>query len=152
MVNGMARVDGKNRKLKIRLRRRELLFVTRFLEKGPGDLQVFRRAQVLHLLHEGRSARYVAELFRMSAKGVRAIGWRYWESGFEAALHGNQRPGRVSQIDDDQRLAMCAMVAGPPPKGTARWTIRKAAAEAAFRGIVASISRETIRRILAHSP
>lgn len=74
MAKRAARIDGKNRKLKIRLRRRDRLFVTRFLEKGPGDLQVFRRAQFLHLLHEGRSARYVAELFRMSAKGVRAIG------------------------------------------------------------------------------
>lgn len=85
----------------------------------------------------------------MSGKGVRAIGWRYCDSGINAALQGNKRPGRVAQISDDQRLAIRTMIAGPPPDGTERWTMRRAAAEAVHRGIVPSISRETVRAILA---
>jgi transposase len=141
------RVNGKNRRLVVKLTRRERLLITAGLKEGYWSRKVFRRAQVLHLLHEGQRPSHVADILRMSAKGVREIGWRYCEGGLQRALYGKSRIAVPLKLHEPQRLAILKMIAGPAPDGFSRWTIRLATAEALRRGL-ATISRETMRSLI----
>ena len=142
------RVEGKNRKLEVNLNRRDRLAVTLFLKEGGQPLKIFRRAQVLHLLHLGKPPQYIANILRMSAKGVRAIGWRYREGDLLQALYGLKRGFTPRKISESQRVSIWEMMDGPPPNGFPRWTIRLATAEALRLNLVTTLSRETMRLLL----
>src|SRR5439155_26627123 len=60
------------------------------------------------------------------------------------------RPKPPRLLDSSQEAAVVAMVCGPVPEGHARWTTALIAAEAARRGIVPRVGRETIRLVLAN--
>jgi transposase len=143
------RVDGKNRRLLVKLTRRDSLLIAKLLQEAREPLNVRRRAQVLLMLHAGKKPPYVAShLQRISAKGVRGIGWRYCEEGLQSAIYGKRRVGQPRKITQGQRSAILAMASGPPPAEYRRWTVRLIAAEVMHRGITVSISREAVRLLL----
>ena len=71
------------------------------------------------------------------------------EQGLEAALTDDPRPKPSKKLDARQQAAVVAMVCGPPPEGRSRWTVELVASETTKRGVVATVGKETIRRLLA---
>ncbi len=140
--------DDKGCKPAVKLTRREKLWITARLKEAASSLKIFRRAQVLHLLHKGKTPAEVAETLRMSAKGVRGIGSRYRKGGLQSALFGKPRATISRKIDGSQRQAILGMVSEPAPDGFPRWTIRLATSEALRRGLATTVSRETVRLLL----
>jgi nucleotide-binding universal stress UspA family protein len=65
------------------------------------------------------------------------------------ALTDEPRPVPEKVLDHAEESAIVAMVCGPPPEGSARWSVRLVAREAKKRGIVKKIERETARQLLA---
>jgi hypothetical protein len=112
--------------------------------------RTWKRIRMLELLHAQWSLADVAEAIGTYPREVRRVGWRYVEQGVEAALTDDPRPKPPKLLDTRQQAAIVAMVCGPPPAGSVRWTIRVTTVESQRRGIVADVGRETIRQVLAH--
>ena len=109
----------------------------------------WRRIRILELLDQGLSARAAAQAAGCYPREVARVGKRYVARGLEAALTDEPRPKSPKKFDSVQVAAIVAMVCGPAPEGYARWSTGLIAKEAARRGIVKSIGRETIRTMLA---
>jgi transposase len=84
----------------------------------------------------------------LTAKAVRAIGWRYEREGLERALYEKPRPGAAPLLEPAQRQRIVALVCSDPPEGRARWTVRLIVQEAVKRKLVPKVGRETIRVLL----
>jgi transposase len=118
------------------------------LAKGRESARALRRASNPGQLDGGQKAAQVAARVSVAAKTVRAVARRYEEQGLESALYEKPRPGnqRVLEVGQSQRII--AMVCGSPPRGTARWSVRRIASEAVQRKLVPQVGRETIRILL----
>jgi hypothetical protein len=121
--------------------------------KGAGrsrlSVRVWRRIQILKLLDKGWNLTATGEAVDTYAREVRRVGWRYLDAGLEAALTDDERPKPSKKLDARQQAAVVALVCGPPPEGRARWSLSLLVREVKRRGIVDSISDETIRVLLA---
>lgn len=115
---------------------------------GLGMLEA-RRIQILRLLDQGRSLTDVALATNTYRREVRRVGWRFLDGGVEKALSDEPRERCKPMLDPVAKTAIVALACGPSPEGTARWTLRLLAEEAARRRIVVSVSHETIRQALA---
>ena len=138
------------RRLRVRLRKRDLEKVDGVLRGGIQAVRVVLRALALCQLHEGKPVSEVASSVRLTPKAVREIGRRYEDFGLEQALYDKQRPGAVAVLDDSQRQRIIAMVCSDPPEGRARWTVQLVTDEAIKRQLVPRVGRETIRVLLLH--
>jgi transposase len=108
-----------------------------------------KRAQILLLMDEGKNAREAGEPVKVSADAARRVAKRYCaKKSLEYALSDNKRIGGKPLLNERESQEIVAMVCGPPPLGLARWSIRIIAHEAVERGIVAKVSKETIRVLL----
>jgi len=121
-------------------------------EKTKGRSRVsarlWKRIRILELLDQGWKMFAVAEAMGTYPREVRRIGWRYLQGGLDGALGDDARPKPSRMLNDKQQAAIVAMVCAAPPPGRSRWTVMLIAEEAARRGIVAKVGRETIRRLL----
>ena len=118
------------------------------LRKGLSPARVLLRALALLQLSSGLAVQNVSQNLNLSAKSVRDIGWRYHQGGIDRAIYEKPRPGAAALLDLSQRKGILAMVAGNPPLGYSRWTVRLIAEEAVRRSLVPSVGRETIRMLL----
>src|SRR5438309_6123531 len=73
---------------------------------------------------------------------------RYLHRGLEAALSEDPRPKPPKKFDARSEAAVVALACSPPPPGRARWSVVLLAKEVARQGIVASVGKETVRRLL----
>jgi putative transposase len=132
----------------VQLRKKDRLKVAAMLRKGQESARVLRRASILRQLDGGQKVAQVAANVDVARKTVRAIARRYEEEGLELALYEKPRPGKQPALDTGQSQRIIAMVCGPPPQGTARWSVRLIAEEAVKRKLAPHVGRETIRILL----
>ncbi len=111
--------------------------------------RTWRRIRILGLLDRGWQLTDTAGAIGGYPREVRRVGWRYLERGLAAALGDEPRPKPAKLLDARQQAVIVAMVCGPPPAGRSRWTSVLTAHEAKRRGVVATVGRETIRRLFA---
>jgi transposase len=92
----------------------------------------------------------IAEALEVSTDTVGRVRQRLVEQGLEAALvrKPQQRPSRERQLDGRAEARLIALVCSPPPEGRASWTLRLLADTLVELEIVASVSYETVRRVL----
>ena len=110
---------------------------------------MWRRIRVLFLLDEGNSVRATAKAVGGYPREISRVGERFLEGGLELASD-DPRPKPSRMLDSSQEAAIVALVCGPPPAGRAEWSTTVLAQEAARRGIVPRVGRETIRLVLAN--
>jgi transposase len=132
----------------VQLGRKDRQQLSAMLAKGRESARVLRRASILRQLDHGQKATQVAANVGVAAKTVRAVARRYEEEGLGSALYEKARPGKQRALDVGQSQRIIAMVCGPPPQGTARWSVRLIATEAVKRKLVPPVGRETIRILL----
>ncbi|WP_407667265.1 helix-turn-helix domain-containing protein [Myxococcus qinghaiensis] len=116
--------------------------------RGRESARVLKRGRALQLLAEGWTVVMAAEAVGVTQTTVRTVRRRYLEEGLGAALHERPRPGAARLLTEKQASEVVAMVCAPPPEGHARWTVRLIAKEAARRGLVPKVGRETVREML----
>jgi putative transposase len=143
----MAR-SRKRFQLKIELKKNEIKELKEITGGGVQTAKRFRRARLLLLMNEGKSAGEAAVAAGVVENTARRVGRRYMEAGFEAALSDDPRPGTKPLLSAKQSQRIVAMVCGPPPEGRAVWSTALIAEEAAKRKIVKQVGRETIRLLL----
>jgi hypothetical protein len=110
--------------------------------------RLWRRIRILELLDRGWNLKTTAAAVGTYRREVRRVGWRYLDRGLGAALTDEPRPKPLKKLDTKQEARVVAMVCGPPPEGRSRWTVELVASETRKRGVVATIGKETIRRVL----
>lgn len=118
------------------------------LRRQQNSERVWRRIRVLFLLDEGRTLTSIGEAVGCHAREVRRVGWRYLETGLDAALSEDARPRPARLLDKKTESAVIALACTDPPDGHERWTVRLLAEHVVRRGIVVKIGRETVRRAL----
>jgi hypothetical protein len=119
-------------------------------KKAAGRLSArhWRRIRILELLDQKWTMQDTADATGTYPREVRRVARRYLARGLEAALTEDPRPKPERKFDARGEAAIVALTCSPPPPGRARWTVRLLAQEAERQGIVASVGKETIRRLL----
>jgi len=134
--------------IKVKLKAGEKKQLRELLSRGRESVRVVKRARVLQILGEGKSAERAAETAGVGKTTAREILGHYLEGGLERALWDAPRPGRERVFKGRKEQQLVAMLCGPSPSGRARWTIRLAAEEVVARGIVPKADRETVRVVM----
>jgi transposase len=134
--------------LKVKLRPSDKKKLKGMLSRGRESVRVIKRAMVLQVLGEGKSAERAAAATGASVTMARRVAKRYIKSGLECALREAPRPGKERVLKPKQEQQLVAMLCRPSPQGRARWTICLATEEAMSQGIVATIGRETVRQTM----
>mgnify|MGYP000227360946 CR=1 FL=1 len=118
------------------------------LKKGEAKARMLTRARILLLSAEGKTDRWIADALKVNPQTVRNIRKRFAEEGLEAALQERPRPGARPKLDGKQEAFLIALACSEPPEGREHWTMQLLADRLVELGIVASISDETVRRVL----
>ena len=110
-----------------------------------------RRAIVVMMSGQGQSVRAIASLMQVSEDYVRDVIHAFNERGFDA-LDPKPNGRRPKRIGDQLRRWICTIARTSPADwghhGFSTWSLTKLTAHLLKEGIVAAISRETLRRIL----
>jgi putative transposase len=133
----------------IRLKQAEQKQLKQMMSRGRHSSRVLRRVRVLQLLHRKMSARDTSVGAGVGEGTVYRVARRYAGGGIDAAIYERTRPGKKRLLGPRQQAEIVAMVCSQPPPGRARWTVRLVAKEAVERNLVATVSRETVRELLA---
>ena len=134
--------------LELSLSKADRLILRRMLSKGQISVRVFKRARTLLLLDEGKTTTECAEALGIGRDTARRIANRYLENDLETALYELPRAGVAKTINDKQEARIVAMICSKTPEGFARWSLSLIVKEAINRGIVETISEETIRLMM----
>jgi hypothetical protein len=112
-------------------------------------------ARILLKVDEGANGPHltdaqVAEALETSTRTVERLRRRCVEEGLESALAYKRRatqspPHVLDVLSEAQLLELCCSA---PPPGHERWSLRLLASRLVQSGVVATISRETVRRTL----
>jgi hypothetical protein len=80
---------------------------------------------------------------------IHRVKQRFVEEGLDIALNGHERE-RVykRKADGDFEAHLVALSCSEPPEGQAQWSLRLLADKVVELGYVASVSYETVRRVL----
>ena len=123
------------------------------IKKLKGTGQKVKRSQILlkaDVVGPNWTDERIAEAFCCRTRTVELIRQRLVERGFEETLNGAKRatPPIAKLLDRKQEARLIATRLGSPPKGYSNWTLRLLARKVVELEIVASISHETVRRML----
>jgi hypothetical protein len=136
------------RQTELHLRHEDRLVVDEMRKKGVHTAREVNRAHVLFCLDQG-----IPETQIMAVLGIgRTALWRaraaYLQGGLELALFDLARSGRPCEYATDAQARVTALACSSPPQGLQRWTLVELERAARQETGLASVSRETVRRIL----
>ena len=138
------------KKYKVTLTTDERKLLGDIINKGKQNAQKRKRAQVLLLADEGYTDELITGRTGMSRRGLEQLRERFVEKGFEPTVEGVNKGHRPRSIRGEDESRLIALVCGPKPDGSARWTLRLL--EETWKSLAhtetKSVSRETIRRTL----
>jgi transposase len=97
---------------------------------------------------KGLSAAEVADFLEITSRTVFNIEQNYAQGGLDRALSDEPRPGTPKVFDSRVQAYIVATVCSDPPEGFDRWTLVLLRDNAIKKGIVDTISKESIRLIL----
>src|SRR5258708_37076865 len=94
----------------------------------------------------------ISEALQVGTATVERVRERFVEEGLEAALRRHRACSpRLRKLDGEQEAQLIALVCSQPEEGQEHWTLQLLADKLVQLHIVESISRETIRQVLAHN-
>jgi hypothetical protein len=136
------------RQTELHLTHEDRLVVNEVRKKGTHTAREVNRAHVLFCLDQG-----IPEAQIMAVLGIgRTALWRaraaYLQGGLELALFDLARSGRPCEYATDAQARVTALACSSPPQGLQRWTLQALERAARQEAGLASVSRETVRRIL----
>lgn len=136
------------RQTELHLSEEDRVVVEEVRSKGLHHSREVNRAHMLAGLDRG-----IPEAQILAVLGVgRTALWRtraaYLDGGLELALFDVARPGRPRKYDTDVEARVTALACSAPPEGRKRWTMVELQDAARREPGLASLSRETVRRML----
>jgi hypothetical protein len=142
-----------NKKYVVRLSDDERAFCQAIIKNLKGSSQKFRRAQMLLKADAdgpGWPDVRIADAFNCRAQTLENLRKRLVTEGFEWTLEGKKRrdPPTPCKLDGAAEAKLIAMRLGNPPAGYGHWTLHLLANELVALEIIASISHETVRKVL----
>ena len=92
----------------------------------------------------------IAEALDCGLRTVERVRQRFVERGLEPALgrKPQDRPSRERKFDGAAGARLIALACSAPPEGRARWTLKLLADKLVELELFASVSDETVRRVL----
>jgi transposase len=139
----MSRPQMHNVKLN-RKQEQELLEITRC---GKRPVRQVKKAQILLFANEGKIDTEIAELLHVSSRTVQATRLQFCQEGM-GVLKRKPVPGRPKKIDGRVEAEIMVIALSDPPKGQARWTLRRIADHVVELNVIPAISYQTVRRTL----
>jgi transposase len=125
--------------------------LTGLVSRGKHSARKLKRAQVLLAADAGVSDEAIAAGVAVGGSTVYRTKRRFVESGLEAALSEEPRPGAERKLTGKEEALLIAAACSSPPTGRARWTLELLADEMVRLTEHDSLSRETVRRRLAEN-
>jgi hypothetical protein len=113
------------------------------------DIRIYRRALILKSVHLGHKQVSIVELGLAKERTIRHIVDRYRCEGLDSALIDRPRAGQPRKFTRRQEEKIAAIACTSPPEGQARWTLDLIKEASEKNKIVESISRESLRILLA---
>ena len=140
----------------VTLERQEREALEAITRKGSHKSQKVINALILLNCDEGECnprrtrGEAIAEVLRISARKVDRVKRRFVEEGMETALGGRQgrRPSYERKADGEFEAHLIALSCSEPPEGHSQWSLRLLADRVVELGYIASVSHETVRRVL----
>ncbi len=117
------------------------------LSKGSLKVKIYKRAQGLLYLDQGKGVVEIGDLLNVGYQTVSRWRLNYRQLGL-LGLEDKARSGRPLRIDGDQRAKITALACSDAPAGHARWTIRLLSDKAVELGLVEHLSHTHVRKIL----
>ena len=136
----------KNKTLK--LKASEVRYLKGFVRKGEKNVRAVKRANVLLLLHAGKSPTVIKNTLNMSRGSIYNIRDRYEQDSLAGALRDKQRSGQPRKYTNKHEAEIIALACTSPPKGRKRWTVRLLTEHVRKKKGTTTIIRETIRLVL----
>lgn len=102
----------------------------------------------MNLRYKGLTVAEVADFLEITTRTVYNIENNYETGGLAKALHDDPRPGSPVRLDDRFKSYVVATVCGDPPEGFDRRTLELIKEEVMSKGVVESVSHESIRLVL----
>lgn len=118
------------------------------LKKGKHSVRKIKRAQVLLKVNEGWKDHEIIERLGVSRSMVERARRRFVEGGLEKALNEDPRPGGKRKLDGRAEAHLIAIMSSNPPDDHDHWTVRLLADKLVEKGLVESVSHETVRKTL----
>jgi transposase len=138
----------------IRLTPDERAQLLQMVRRGKAAARALLHARVLLKADDGPetpawSDDAISEALEVHATTVARVRQRFVEEGLEAALRPKPTTRRYERkLDGAAEAHLIALACGPAPEGQVSWTLRLLANKLVELQHVASISHETVRRIL----
>jgi len=120
------------------------------INKGKHSAEKRKRAQALLLAEKNYTDETIAERVSLSRRGLEQLRQRFVEEGFEITLEGKPRGHKPLALSGEDEARLIALVCGPKPDGSARWTLRLLADTLSTLAYTETktVSYETIRQAL----
>ena len=132
----------------VKLTDEEQAYLMSFVKKGENNARTIKRANILLLSHEGKSAPQIAEVLHVEIQTVFNVRKRFNKEGLQSALYDRPRPGARPSFDSRQKAYVIALACSTPPDDRQRWTVRLLTEKIVQLDIVDEVSRETVRQTL----
>lgn len=129
------------------LRAEERAQLRTVITKGKQSARMIRRAHILLLAAEGQTDEQIAHALHLGRATVERTRRRFQQDRLQA-LQERPRPGAKSKLDGKQAAHLIALACSTPPAGRHGWTMQLLADRLVARGVVETISDETVRRVL----
>jgi transposase len=120
--------------------------------KGKARARRITRARILLLADRDRTDEEIAEALQVGRSTVERTRRRFVEGGLERALSDRPRPGKPRLLNGKQEAFLVALACSDPPEGRNRWTMQLLAERLIELRVVATITDETVRRVLKKTP
>jgi hypothetical protein len=116
--------------------------------KGTHSSREVNRAHVLSCLDRGVPEAQIMEVLGLGRTALWRTRAAYLQGGLDLAVFDVARSGRPRHYDTDAEARVTALACTTPPPGRQRWTIVELERAARQEQGLASVSRETVRRML----
>ena len=141
----------------VKLAKDERADLSKLIAQGKASARKLTHARILLKADSsqdgpGWTDEAISEALEVGTATVERVRQRLVEEGMAAALN-RHRPHtpRLRKLDGEQEAHLIALACSQPEEGQERWTLQLLADKLVHLQIVESISRETVRQVLAHN-
>lgn len=117
-------------------------------DRGPLTRRERNRVHILLRADAGETDADIADDLGVSVGTVANVRRRFAAGGLDPALTEKPRPGAAPLLDGRAEAVVIALACSPAPDGRATWTARLLASRLVELEVVASVSEDTVLRVL----
>jgi transposase len=116
--------------------------------KGKPGARKIKRANILLLVHSGKTDLEIAALLHSGLRTVERTRQKFVFGGLDFSLNERSRAGRFPKIDDKVETILTTLAQSKPPAGRVRWTLQLLADRLVALTHLESLSYEAVRLVL----